>query len=304
MNTIMQPALAPPATVKKAMNSQKLFRLALIVSLLLHLLAFFLSSLTWPISSIDLQKRDEAAENRNPLVFTLAETPESARREKPPKAAEHVSDKNAVAQNPSAPQNLPLGKAFAEGMSADAVAAPQPSLNATEPERSTPANAASNDEPKTSSEGYSRSESFVSSFRREFLTGSQSSPPQSFRNSEAGAENLESRAPDVGSFSLNTYQWDFAPYMLWLKNHVQRNIFPPAAFTRLGIISGKTMLRFRISRDGVLEGMELIGYDGHKTLMETSVRAIQLSAPFRALPKDFPEDYLEVTAHFEYTIRK
>jgi outer membrane biosynthesis protein TonB len=108
----------------------------------------------------------------------------------------------------------------------------------------------------------------------------------------------------MGGFSLNTYQWDFAPYMLWLKNHVQRNIFPPAAFTRMGIISGNTVLRFRISRDGVLQGMELAGYEGHKSLMETSVRAIQLSAPFRALPKDFPEDYLEVTAHFEYTIRK
>jgi hypothetical protein len=305
MSTFTQPALAPPVIAKKAMNPQSLFRLALIISLFLHLLAFLVAGLRRPISSIDLQKRDEASENRNPLVFTLAETPESARREKPPENAEHVSDKNAVAQNPSAPQNLPLGKAFAEGVSPDAVAAPQPPVNATEPNHSTPANASSNDEsPKTSSEGYYRSESFASNFRRDFLTGSQSSPPQSFRNSEAGAENLQSRAPDVGGFSLNTYQWDFAPYMLWLKNHVQRNIFPPAAFTRISIISGNTVLRFRISHDGVLQGMELVGYDGHKTLMETSVRAIQLSAPFRALPKDFPEDYLEVTAYFEYTIRK
>jgi outer membrane biosynthesis protein TonB len=258
--------------------------------------------LRWSIASIDLQKRNEAVENRDPLVFTLAETPESARREKPPEKAEHVSDKNAVAQNSSAPQNLPLGKPFAEGVSPDAVAAPQPPENKTDPNHATPANSSSNN--KASSEEYYRSENFASSFRREFLTGGQSSPPQYVRAPEAGAENLQSRAPDIGGFSLNTYQWDFAPYMLWLKNHVQRNIHPPAAFTRMGIISGKTVLRFRISRDGILQGMELAGYEGHKSLMETSVRAIQLSAPFRALPHDFPEDYLEVTAHFEYTIRK
>jgi hypothetical protein len=293
-------AIQKNASVAKARNSKNIFRLALLISALLHLLAFVFVGLVLPLSTIALQMNDTAKLDR-PLVFTLAETPESARREKPPENAEHVSDKNAVAQNSAAPQNLPLGKPFADGALSKATAAPQPPLNAVEPEPSTSDNSSRENAATSAEEGISAAR-ISSNFRRDFLTGNQRSAPQRF--AEAGMENQESRAPELGSFSLNTYEWDFAPYMLWLQKHVQRNIYPPPAFTHMGIISGRTMLRFRINRDGTLLGMELLGYDGHKSLMETSVRAVQLSAPFRALPQDFPEDYLEVTGHFEYTVRK
>lgn len=294
--------VAPKTTsASKARNPKNIFRLALLISVLLHLLAFVFVGLVLPLSTIALQKTDAPKPDRPPLVFTLAETPESARREKPPEQAEHVSDKNAVAQNPVAPPNLPLGKPFAEGLSANATAAPQPPANAVKPEPSASENLSRHDAATSTEEGMSAAR-ISSSFRREFLTGSQRRAPTQI--SEAGRENQQSRAPELGGFSLNTYEWDFAPYMLWLQRHVQRNIYPPPAFTHMGIISGRTMLRFRINRDGTLLGMELLGYDGHKTLMETSVRAVQLSAPFRELPKDFPEDYLEVTGHFEYTVRK
>jgi outer membrane biosynthesis protein TonB len=292
---------APTKTsAAKTRSPKNIFRLALIISLLLHLLAFVFVGLVLPLSTMALQKTDAPKPDRPPLVFTLAETPESARREKPPENAEHVSDKNAVAQNPAAPQNLPTGKPFAEGLSPNATAAPQPPANAVQPEPSVSENP-SREEAASAEEGI-RAARISSNFRRDFLTGSQRSTPLQF--SETSRENQQSRAPEIGGFSLNTYAWDFAPYMLWLQKHVQRNIYPPPAFTHMGIISGRTMLRFRINRDGTLLGMELLGYDGHKSLMETSVRAVQLSAPFRELPKDFPEEYLEVTGHFEYTVRK
>jgi outer membrane biosynthesis protein TonB len=292
---------APTKTsAAKKRSPKNIFRLALLISVLLHLLALVFVGLVLPLSTIALETTETSKPDRPPLVFTLAETPESARREKSPENAEHVSDKNAVAQNPDAPQNLPIGKSFAEGVSPNATAAPQPPANAVQPEPSVSENP-SREEAASAEDGI-RAARISSSFRREFLTGNQRSAPQ--RLPEAGMENQQSRAPELGGFSLNTYEWDFAPYMLWLQKHVQRNIYPPPAFTHMGIISGRTMLRFRINRDGTLLGMELLGYDGHKTLMETSVRAVQLSAPFRELPKDFPEDYLEVTGHFEYTVRK
>jgi outer membrane biosynthesis protein TonB len=289
------------SVVSKTQKPLNIFRLALLISVLLHLLALVFVGLVLPLSTIALQTGEAAKPDRPPLVFTLAETPESARREKPPENAEHVSDKNAVAQNPEAPQNLPIDKPFAEGASPNATAVPQPPANTVPPAPST-AESPSREEAATSAEEGIRAARIASNFRREFLTGNQRNVPSQF--SEAGRENQQSRTPEIGSFSLNTYEWDFAPYMLWLQKHVQRNIYPPPAFTRMGIISGRTMLRFRINRDGTLLGMELLGYDGHKTLMETSVRAVQLSAPFRELPKDFPEAYLEVTGHFEYTVRK
>ena len=104
--------------------------------------------------------------------------------------------------------------------------------------------------------------------------------------------------------SFNTYEWHFAPYMLALKKKIQGNIFPPAAFTRLGLISGETLLRFRIYPNGELSHLEVLEYNGHDTLKETSVKAVEISAPFVPLPQNFPKAYLEVTGSFSYFVRK
>jgi outer membrane biosynthesis protein TonB len=74
--------------------------------------------------------------------------------------------------------------------------------------------------------------------------------------------------------------------------------------THLGF-GGSNVVRFRIFPKGHLEGPEVLGYNGEKALIETSKRAVQVSAPFPPLPEDFPEKYLEVTASFHYrTMRK
>ena len=70
----------------------------------------------------------------------------------------------------------------------------------------------------------------------------------------------------------------------------------------MGLFSGQTFLRFKIYRDGTLRDLELLNYRGHKTLMETSMRAIELSVPLQKLPPDFPKEFLEVTAQFDYTL--
>ncbi|MDZ7290783.1 MAG: hypothetical protein ONB44_14220 [candidate division KSB1 bacterium] len=287
------------------MNEKTIYRLAIVLSAILHGLAFVLVGFVFPFSSNLQPKVSEAKEYRPPLVFTLAETPESARREKPPEQATHLSDKNAVAQNPAAPQNLPVGEPFATGSLPEATTGPQPPAPLKEPESSPPPIAANEQNAEITAKRFQQTDGVRSGFTRDFLTGGQRSAPQQYSdNSEPILENLQSRAPELGGFSFNTYAWDFAPYMLWLKRHIQRNIYPPPAFTHMGIISGRTLLRFRINQDGTLQGMELLGYNGHKSLMETSVRAVQLSTPFRPLPKDFPEDYLEVTAQFDYIIKR
>lgn len=294
---------------------------ALAISLTLHLLAliFAVPALTqWMITrdygeeAFAQKSLEKLITQRRNFSFTVVETPESARRASAPEETEHRSDKNAAAQNPYAPPNLPFGKPFVTGSLPNADAPPSPEALAGQAQRSASPEAARDGASsetaatKDVTEGRPVLASSASNFRREFLTGGPYFLPEQSGgiSTEAGMDNTQSRAPDLGGFSLNTYEWDFAPYMLWLKNHVQRNIYPPPAFTHMGIISGRTVLRFRISRNGKFLGMELIGYDGHKSLMETSVRAVQLSAPFRELPPNFPKDFLEVTAHFEYTIRK
>jgi hypothetical protein len=115
--------------------------------------------------------------------------------------------------------------------------------------------------------------------------------------------NILSKSLDMGGLSFNTYNWEFAPYMLMLKSIIQNNIFPPLAFTKLGLINGVTLIKFRIYPNGELKYIKVLAYKGHKSLMTTSYNSIKISAPFPKLPKNFPEKYLEVTGKFVYIIR-
>jgi TonB family protein len=115
--------------------------------------------------------------------------------------------------------------------------------------------------------------------------------------------NLLSDAGRKGALSFNTYDWDFAPYMLAMKRAIESHLFPPYAFTHLGLVSGNNVVRFTVMPDGRIRGLEILGSDTHFSLDRTSVRAIESSVPFLPLPKDFPEEYLEVTAHFSYVVR-
>ncbi len=115
--------------------------------------------------------------------------------------------------------------------------------------------------------------------------------------------NLVSSLTRQGGVSFNTYEWDFAPYMLAMKRKVEKNLHPPYAFTHMGMVSGTTILSFTVLRDGTVRGLVILGSDAHFSLDRTSVRAIELSMPFLPLPRDFPEDVLEVTAQFSYILR-
>lgn len=289
---------------------QHALKLAMLLSLLLHVLAFAILGLglDWLHLLQPALAQPQQQPEKEPIVFTFAETPESARIEQPDAEAKYASDKNAQAQNPEAPEDLPLGEAYAGGAVAEADMPPQlksqtgeaaafqnpsPSASVQTFREETPERVQAGDSPAQTSYG-------SSSFRREFLTGQNSAPPSP--ESSPGRDQRDSRAPTFGSFSLNTYNWDFAPYLLWLKKRIQSNIYPPPAFTHMGLISGQTRLRFRIHRDGALQGLELLDYRGHVSLMQTSMRAVEVSVPFKKLPDGFPEEYLEVTAQFDYTI--
>jgi len=284
----------------------------MLLSLLLHAITFIILGLgiNWlqllqPALAHPLPEKD-------PIVFTFAESPESARIEKPNPDAKYASDKNARAQNPEAPKDLPVDQAYANGVFAEADMSPQRKSSAAAsspaaPQHPSPNTAQSSAESQEASTELAENGAFRpqnaysnSSFRREFLTGQNNLPPAP--ETSPGRDQRGSRAPDLGSFSLNTYNWDFAPYLIWLKKRIESNIYPPPAFTYMGLISGQTRLRFRIRRDGTLEGPELLDYNGHASLMQTSMRAVEVSVPFKKLPEDFPEEFLEITAQFEYTI--
>lgn len=112
----------------------------------------------------------------------------------------------------------------------------------------------------------------------------------------------KSARASISGISINTTAWDFAPYLLYLKHRIKQNWIPPLAFTALGAIHGYTWVHFKIMPDGTLADLEVVKEYGHRSLTRSSVNAVRGAAPFRPLPDDFPEDYLDVTFRFYYLL--
>jgi hypothetical protein len=254
-----------------------------------------------------------------PIVFDLQqpklpreviETPDDAKVVEQQTNANFLSDKNALARNPETDPNLDIGEPFARGIydshdlpATQGVQGQQQQLPETGETAKTEGAAEKEPDSKPTE---NLVETDVSAIYREYERKRQERMKQGIQERLPTVihDSRESRAPDMGGLSFNTYNWDFAPYLLALKSRIRRNIFPPAAFTHLGIISGETLLRFKIYPDGQLRDLEILGYTGHKSLMLTSSNAIEASVPFPELPSDFPEPYLEVTGRFTYLIHR
>ncbi len=105
---------------------------------------------------------------------------------------------------------------------------------------------------------------------------------------------------EVGSISLSTYAWEWAPYVRKLKEKHLSVWFAPPAYNRLGIIHGATKIIFEIARDGQLVRAKVIGHKGHESLKISSLASIKAIFPFLKLPKNFPEETLIITATLVY----
>lgn len=96
-----------------------------------------------------------------------------------------------------------------------------------------------------------------------------------------------------GDFSLNTYAWNYGPWMKRFGNQLRRVWMAPYAY-RVGIISGKTVIRVVIEKDGTPSSMEILETEGHASLHEASLAAMKAFAPYAPLPGGFPEERLVI----------
>lgn len=269
----------------------------LLLSLLLHLLFLVIYGFGTHYHLLAFGKAQPAAEKR--IVFELVETPKQSNTSTKPKRPDYFSDKDMKAQNPIQTKhrgNTP----FAPGELEQATQLMPKGANkatVTAPATAEAAQAGEKSPPEQSKTEFAFLTPGERKFSREFLSGRAS--PSRYRP-DVTHRNEKSSVDDLGGFAFNTYNWDFAPYLLQLKKTIQRHIFPPPAFTQMGIINGKNVVRFKIFPDGQMRDLVLLGYEGHKSLVETSINAVANSAPFRPLPQNFPEPFLEVTASFWY----
>ena len=326
------------------MPTQRTYTIALIISVLLHLLIVFVFKtqskvidLLFPapqyvqqemaqpdLPIFELVELPEQVTENKPTE--LVETPEDAAVDKPPENAQFLSDKNARARDLYTGNDLKMGLPYSEGQTQYKVFAGGGQQGQSfDLVQWPPGEAAQSGQQKSSNKEaealaevdgstmipseklrlqQARPKSQPQPFSREMLYGSRGRRGAGSGDfaDDLNWNNRASSAEDLGGVSLSTYAWDFAPYIFYMKKHIRNHIYPPPAFYQIGAISGETVLRFRVQLDGSMTDLMLINYTGHKALMETSVNSVRASNPFRPLPKDFPDSYLELTWTFIYAI--
>jgi len=284
-----------------------------ILSILLHLL-LLLVPLRMVIKDTREALADELKKETDKMTFIFVETPEDAVESPFEQATPFISDKNLAASNPEAPAELAEGLPYQEGRSEIAAMMPEPTPSSTprgvtdgSEEQAEDVQKQVNEQPGAASFDAFRELEAVSRLAPPKDEDKPLTQPQQPKGDESRPyaptaprfDSRRNRAPVGADFRLNTYNWNWAPYLKELKKRIESNIYPPPAFY-MGLARGRTFLQFRIQQDGSMTDFKLITYTGHESLKNTSVNAIEGSVPFLPLPSDFPEDFLEITVGFFY----
>lgn len=89
----------------------------------------------------------------------------------------------------------------------------------------------------------------------------------------------------------------FKPYMDNLRNKIKRNWDPPKNKENNDVI-----LKFKIARDGSLMETNIIKSSNSMAIDRAAIKALNKSAPFGPLPKQFKEESVDVEFTFDYNV--
>ena len=108
----------------------------------------------------------------------------------------------------------------------------------------------------------------------------------------------------LGDLSLNTVEWNYAPWLQRFCMQLRERWFPPPAYT-LGILKegGWALIEVEISRSGKLLRLDLLDEQGHPSLSRAAQGALRAMAPIEPLPGDFPEPTLILRIRMIYPRR-
>jgi TonB family protein len=265
---------------------------ALLLSILLHLLLGLLFVIN-PDDKENFIAKSTPPHDKTPsqrLSFDLIETPRYVPQKLPSQDTDLASDVSSKAQDEFYSSDLPDGLPYNEGIS----------VIKGYPQDITDLN-------KEDSQDVSRDDNRIiepGSFFADLLKKRNTDFSEISENDWSDYNNTNASSKEFGGFSFNTYNWDFAPYLLEMKQRIRNNMNLPYAFTHLGAVYGDILVHFTVLPSGVVTKMEILDSDAHYSLEQSSINAIKNSSAFNPLPTDFPEDKLEVTAHFSFTTLK
>lgn len=284
-------------------KERKVVYLSIFLSLLLHFLFLIIFKYEYLLGSTP-----EKPQSPEPLELVFEQPKPEPEQKMPQKFYELVENPNATGAKPKASDMLSTESSLSQ--------APviQPGQIRAVPGADLPENNRQQAEQKKTETEPEVSEAVKNallayrpsrSFSKSALTGkSETEVPEKQKKKQNRGET--SNRPSgfdadlVGDFALSTYAWSWAPYWLEFKRRLNRVWYAPPAYSELGLIYGYTILRFRVSRQGELQDLQVLQHVGHKSLMESSVSAIESTFPLKPLPQDFPDPFLEVTIKMIY----
>jgi hypothetical protein len=114
-------------------------------------------------------------------------------------------------------------------------------------------------------------------------------------------DNPEGNARLTGDVSLNTTEWDWAP---WIQRFGRRLMrvwrAPPAYYMGLLREGGWTVVEMEISRSGEVLRMDKLEEQGHPSLISAAIGALRSTWPIEPLPANFPEKTLILRVRLVY----
>jgi len=276
---------------------QRILLIAIVLSVLFHLLFF------WLIQQEDLFKFKTVKKDVEPpqeLTFTFPEN--KPVKEKPrevvqnmnenevvPKQSNLLSDRNSEARNPVKSDTRGAAPKSTGNVNLNNLSTPMIRKRAFTPARRFSSKALTGESSRKPLEEQQRDSQKQTSTQSEATMGSN----QMMNQQKFSVE-------EVGALTLSTYKWDWAPYINALKNKLSYVWAAPAAYYQLGLIHGYTIIAFEIDRDGNLIKMKTLKHVGHNSLKVSSEEAIRALFKFKPLPDDFPDETLTITAKLIY----
>ncbi len=110
----------------------------------------------------------------------------------------------------------------------------------------------------------------------------------------------EEDSDDDEPISLDTTEAKYVSYFNRIKHQIQRVWGYPAQAAQRGI-SGQVSLRFQISRDGNLVGVQVVDNSGFEILDMAAIKAVKEAAPYYPFPITITKSKLTILATFVYS---
>ncbi len=273
--------------------SSKISYLAIPVSILFHTIIFLLLLVNW------VQKKN--LENSNQKV-TLIEFDKDFLKSDAlvdPGVKSETEGSNRGLQNQTAQDMASDLLKRGQNFQAEGIKDPNMTLHNSTPETEQVISNAKDSPKKTEIEKLKNEE--ISELHENSEVRPKSSYARIFKSkAELSRKNIESSAGKNGSFTLSSYEWEFAPYMYEWIEKIKNGWVEPISYLAGKGQGGRVIVKVSVSKLGKKLSVDLIYSNVNGEMTSEALKAVEKAFDLPELPDSFKENKLEATFNMIY----